>query len=128
MGNRNKKLGKKSIDVTETSQQQQKAVKLSCPNLPCDCDEKQKTLEKLYFQTKTLQQADILNNSIKSSSKKRSHFDDEDDDDDDDIDVEMIVWEQTVGETGFTSPQFRPAAVPATKFAIIIMVDPSSSS
>ena len=52
MGNRNKKLGKKSIDATETSQQQQKAVKLSCPNLPCD--EKKKTLEKLYFQTKTL--------------------------------------------------------------------------
>ena len=124
MGSRNKKWGKKSSDATETSQQQ-KAVKLSCPNLPCD--EKQKTLEKLYFQTKTLQQADILNNSIKSSSKKRSHFDDEDDDDDDDIDVEMIVWEQTVGETGFTSPQFRPA-VPATKFAIIIMVYPSSLS
>ena len=58
-----------------------------------------------------------------------NHIDDDDDDgdDDDDIDVEMIVWEQTVGETGFTSPQFRPA-VPATKFAIIIMVDPSSSS
>ena len=69
MGSRNKKLGKKSIDATETSQQQQKAVKLPCPNLPCDCDEKQKTLEKLYFQTKTLQQADILVNITEKHKK-----------------------------------------------------------
>ena len=53
MGNRNKKLGKKSIDVTETSQQQQKAVKLSCPNI--HCDEKQKTLDKLSVLQNILQ-------------------------------------------------------------------------
>ena len=67
MGNRNKKLRKKSIDATETSQQQ-KAVKLSCFNL--HCDEKQKTLEKLYFQTKTLQKADILVNITEQQHKK----------------------------------------------------------
>ena len=68
MGNCNKKLGKKSIDATETSQQQQKAVKLSCPNL--HCDEKQKTLDKLYFQTKTLQKADILVNKTEKQHNK----------------------------------------------------------